>query len=349
MIAILSLKRATNNPADGIDNFNRAIFTKMDPDKIIFYTSGDVVEKGAMKKISGSVLTFLLTHRPNIIWGNGNIKELPLVLVARLFSFGRIKYIINFHTVLLRRSGPWGVRTPWFLRKILFNHAAIIICPSEFSAESVQRYFPYKKVISILNGVELCLFNPVKKNESYLQQKYNLDFSSPIVAFVGVLSARKRPDLFIRLAREMPQVRFIAVGRSLPEFDCLSATCDMNNFQWVESMTREDIAIFLASVAVFVFPSLNDASAAVILEAMASGAVPLVSKSGGNSEFFQDGESGFLVAQEQNEKEMFLEKIKMLLHNQELRTKLSLSARSEAGKHAWDAVAKQYEEAITSL
>jgi glycosyltransferase involved in cell wall biosynthesis len=202
MKTILSLKVASGSPADGIDNFNASVFGKMDAGKLVFYASGNVTERGAIKKNLGSIFYFLRTGKPDIVWGNGHVKELAYVLFSRVFLRNRTKYIINFHTVLLRRSGPWGVRTPWFLRKFLFDRAALVICPSEFSAESVRKYFPGKKVISILNGVELGLFDPAKKDEAYLTGKYNIDFSQPIVAFVGALNARKRPDLFIALAKK---------------------------------------------------------------------------------------------------------------------------------------------------
>jgi glycosyltransferase involved in cell wall biosynthesis len=317
----------------------------MDPSKVAFSASGNIKEVGAIKNIQSSIFGFLHSHTPDIVWGNGHIKELLFVLLKS----SRSKYVINFHTVLLRRSGPWGVRTPWFLRKFLFYRADIIICPSEFSADSVRMYFPYKKVISVLNGVELGLFDPSKENEAYLKEKYKLDLSLPVVAFVGALNARKRSDLFIALAKEMPEAQFIAVGRAVPEFDCLSAAHDLKNFQWVPSMPREDVAIFLASAAVFVFPSLNDASAAVILEAMASGAVPIVSKSGGSGEFFRDGESGFFIEESDAEEGAFLEKLHMLLANPSLRLKLSQAARKEAEQHSWSVAAKKYEEAILSL
>ncbi len=343
---VLSLKRATGNPADGIDNFNRSIFGRMDPSAVIFWTKGEVPERGAIRICPSSKPAFIL-RRADMLWGTGRLHDVPYVLLARLFG-RRMPYVVNFHTMMFRggADAPWKVRTPWFVRKFIFSRADLVICPSAASAKSVQDLFPQKAVIGILNGVELGLFSPEKKNEARLAEKYGIDFSRPVVAFVGSLHERKRPHLFVSLAREIPDANFVAVGRAVPEFDALASAKDLKNFTWIPAMPREDVAALLASSAVFVFPSLNDASAAVILEAMASGAVPIVSASGGSGEFFRDGVSGYLVPHDGNEARAFRGHIVTLLHDPNLRRRMAQAAREEAERHSWDTVAAEYQKAI---
>jgi glycosyltransferase involved in cell wall biosynthesis len=339
-IEILSAKTFTGNPADGIDNFTLAVFGRIPSDRLNFYTKAPVNFKdiGSLKRINMSRLGYLIGQKPDFLWGIGNIKELLFLL----FKPKRTKYVINFHTILIKNKGPWRVKTPWFLRKLLFSKANLIICPSEFSTQSVRRYFPDKNIVSILNGVDLELFNPKKQDQDYLEKKYKIDFSRPLAIFIGALQARKRPDIFIKLASLIPNVNFVAVGKQLPENDFLASAEGLKNFQWIEKMPRGDVAILFASAKIFIFPSLNESSAAVILEAMASGCVPIVSKSGGNGEFLINAESGFLIDPNQNKEQEFLEKIDILINNQDLWQKMSKNARSEAEKHSWEKVAKQY-------
>lgn len=340
---ILSFKDFTGNPADGIDNFNLAVFGRMSEGEINFYAKApdNFKEIGAIKKLKTSKVAFLIKEQPDIFWGTGNIKELLFLLIKPI----KTKYIINFHTILIKGSGPWKVKTPWFLRKMIFSRADAIICVSEFSAQTVRRYFPDKKVFAVLNGVDLKLFNPKKKNKDYLKEKYKMDFFQPLAVFIGTLLPRKRPDIFIKLARMIPSVNFVAVGcQSKTNF--LAEAKNLKNFQWVEKMSREDIATLLASAQIFIFPSLNEPSAAVILEAMASGAVPIVSQSGGNSEFLSEGQEGFLVAFNKDEIFNFAEKIKTLVNNENLRNKMSQACRLKATNHSWTVVTAQYERLL---
>lgn len=352
MITIFAIKPFTGNPADGIDNVNISVFSRVNKDKFTFLveTSNDFKEKGSIKKMElknrnrlfGFLAKIILLRRlkPDYLFGNGGINDIPFII----FKPSATKYLIDWHTVLVKDEGFWQVRTPWLLRKFIFNRADLIIAVSEFSAQSVKKYFPNKNVIGILNGVDLEFFNPNKRNQKYLSEKYKIDFSKPLVVFIGALHPRKRPDLFIELVKDYQEANFAAIGRQMPPADFLSSVKDLKNFQWIEKMLREDIAILLASSKILAFPSLNEASAAVILEAMASGCVPIISKSGGNTEFLKDGESGFLIEVDDFEEKEFFDKIDLLIKNSSLWNKMSQVSRQEAENHSWDKIAKQYEE-----
>ena len=313
MISVLSVKRITGNPADGIDNFNRAVFGRL---------------RGEVNYRAGTPWALIL-GAVDIVWGNGGVRD-ALFLI---FKPKRTRYVINWHTVLLKDEGLWRVRTPWLVRRFIFERANLIIAVSEFSAASVRRYFPHKRVVTVLNGVDCALFNPIKKDEHYLVKKYDFSFNKPLVIFVGACVSRKRPELFRALGRACSQAQFLVVGRGGD----------------IESMPREDVAILFASAKAFVFPSLNEPSAAVILEAMASGCVPIVSASGGNEEFVKDGEGGFLIPVGTREKEAFLEKIGLLLNNKNVCHAMSRAAREEAERHSWDYVAGQYEKYVKEI
>lgn len=350
MITILVAKNFTGNPADGIDNVNLAVFGRLKPEDVRFlvdapdgFSGKGSIEKSGLKSQNRTPRFFekirlLRKIKPDYLWGNGGLFDILFLI----FKPACTRYCIDWHTVLERKSNSWRVRTPWRLRKFIFNRADLVIAVSEFSAQSVRRYFPNKKVISILNGVDLELFNPDKKDERYLKDKYGIDFPKPIVVFIGTLEPRKRPDIFIELAKRCPMANFVAVGRRVPPHDFLAAAAGLKNFKWIEKMPREDVARLLASSAMFVFPSLNDASAAVILEAMASGCVPIVSRSGGNQEFLKDGESGLVIDLDDGEVEEFAVKIGKILSDEKLRRQMSEASRREAELNSWDAAAESY-------
>ena len=357
MITIFVTKPLSGNPADGIDNVNISIFKRIDPGQLLFLVEAPsgFIEEESIKKmqlkqknvLARYIEKILLLRRikPNYLFGIGAISEVPFIL----FKPQKTKYVIDWHTMLIKGEGYWRVKTPWFVRWFIFNKADLIIAVSEFAAASVRKYFPHKNIVAIINGVDSGFFNPQKRNEKYLKEKYQIDFSRPLVVFIGALQPRKRPDLFIELAKNYPKANFVAVGRLISRhYKSLGLVMSqkLNNFQWIEKTSREDIAILLASSKIFVFPSLNEASAAVILEAMASGCVPVVSKSGGNPEFLTDGKSGFLIEPNQNEKEEFLRKINLLIKDNNLYQKISQASRLEAEKHSWDKAAELYKEVL---
>ena len=320
MIRIFSIKPFSGSPTDGIDNVNSAVFKRLDLARIEFHSemADGILEEGSIKKLAmgprGGIrkiihkIILLRRMNPEYLFGIGTVSDVVFILAKPR----RTKYVIAWHTVLFKNSSSWRVRTPWFLRVFIFNRADFIITVSTFSADAIRHFFPHKKVIVILNGVDVTLFDTVRGDQGYLHEKYHIDFSKPVMVFVGAMSERKRPDIFFKLSEDFPGANFVAVGRDPVGWDFLRSPRSAH-FQWIESMPREDIARLFAASRIFVFPSLNDASAAVILEAMASGCVPIVSRSGGSPEFFKEGVSGFSIPVDDEEIAAFSQRIKLLL------------------------------------
>jgi glycosyltransferase involved in cell wall biosynthesis len=80
--------------------------------------------------------------------------------------------------------------------------AAAVYCPNEFSRPIARK----KYGLASLPGF---LPSPVRAPELPVRKALE-----PTVCFVGRWDRRKRPELFFELAREFPQVRFIAMGQA---------------------------------------------------------------------------------------------------------------------------------------
>jgi glycosyltransferase involved in cell wall biosynthesis len=356
MITIFVTKPLSGNPADGIDNVNISIFKRIDFNQLLFLVEApsEFVEEGSIKRMPLKQKNVLVRYiekilllrrlKPNYLFGIGAISEIPFIL----FKPRKTKYVIDWHTILIRGEGYWRVKTPWFVRRFIFNQADLIIAVSEFSAQSVKKYFPNKKIISILNGVDTNFFNPNKKNQKYLKEKYGIKFDKPIVAFVGTLQSRKRPDLVIEMAKNLEDANFIFIGKNCAPLNFGIQINQQPNAQWIPAMPRQDVAVFLASSDIFIFPSINETCAAVIVEAMASGLPVLTSKSGGNGEMVKNGEDGYLIDFKDNEKEIFLEKLKQLIRNKSLQKKIGENACQRAKDFfSWEGVAEAYKNALS--
>tara|TARA_Y100000310_G_scaffold323070_1_gene382958 strand:- start:537 stop:1523 length:987 start_codon:yes stop_codon:yes gene_type:complete len=323
-VTIFSLKKLSNQATDGIDNVNNSVFSHSDKLEFIQSPGGVLKRLFLMRKL-----------KPDYLWGMGMISDIPFLL----FKPRKTKYVINWHTILWKR-GPWKVRTPWFLRKLIFKKSDKIIAVSEFAGSSIKKHLPNKSVASILNGIDAGFFKPDKKDREYLEKEYNINFSKPIVLFVGTLVFRKRPGLFRVLARDLKEASFVLVGRG---------EVNDKNVHHINSMPREDVAKLMASSKIFVFPSLYEPCAAVIQEAMASGLPVVLSNHGGNKEFIDDDKEGFLINVSEDEKEEFLRRIKELVSNEQLHQRISKSAREKAEKDfKWKDVYKKYEDYLCS-
>lgn len=321
MITILVLKTLTGKATDAVDTVNQNIFNRINSDDIKF-----IQTKGFLNKI-------ILIHKlkPEFILGIGNIEEVFFALLKPR----SVHYVISWHT-LLRKTKTWPIR------KLLFRLAYFVIAVSECAATTVNNFFPNKKIITVLNGVDVDFFNPNKKNKEYLFKKYNINFNKPIILFVGALFKRKRPDVFISIAKEFNDANFVLIGRKDKE-DFLLKSKNIDNFQWIPFMDRNDVAIMMASSDIFLFPSINEPCAAVIPEAMSSGLPVLLSKSCGNKELIDDGKNGFLVDVGDGEVADFLKHLKNLLSNDNFRRDIGKKAQKKCEDELnWLAVSKKY-------
>ncbi len=335
MTTIFSIKSFTGSPADGIDNVNISAFGNIPAGSVGFFADAPegFVEQGCIKRMPAKTvwqkIRLMRRMRPDYLFGNGRISDIPFILLKPR----KTRYVIDWHTALMRRTeGEWKVRTPWFLRAFVFGRAWAVLCVSEYIASTVRAQFPRKKTAVILNGVDTALF----REDGSASRK------SDQAVFIGTLEPRKRPDIVCSLALAMPATQFVFVGRARTPWNFEKDIADIPNARWTPSLSRAEVAAVLRGSAVLVFPSINEPAAAVILEAMASGCVPVVSGSGGNTEFFEDGVSGFAIPCGAGEQEAFMEAIRRLTEDADLRGRMALAARAEAARHSWVRVAVAY-------
>ncbi len=258
------------------------------------------------------------------------------------FKPRKTRYVIGWHTLLKKTKA-------WLVRKILFGRSKAVIAVSDCAAGTVKKYFPGKKVVTILNGVDTEFFNPGKFDREYVGKKFGVDFSKPVVLFVGALFERKRPDVFIEIARRYDNANFVLVGRK-DKTDFITPTKGLNRFKWIPFMEREDVAVMMASSDVFLFPSVYEPCAAVIPEAMASGLPVILSRSCGNHELITHEKEGFLIDPGKNEADEFVKYLDALLANSAYMKTIGENARRKCEEELnWSTVSKRYEEVFSTL
>ena len=353
MIKLFSTKTITGNPYDAMDTTFISIFSYFNKEEAVYYSEApeDFQEIGAIKKIKLRFKNqflrilekaFLMRRlKPDYLFGYGGFAELPFVFLKPK----SIKYIINFHSILVRRGdSDWPVRTPWFLRSYLFKKADIIVVISKAARKTILDYFPQKRVELVYSGVNLDEFISRNFDREYLKKKFDIKFNQPLVIYIGTLQSRKRPDVFIEIARRYQKANFLMVGRGDQKF--LEAAKDLLNLKYIEKMERDDIAKLFASADVLLFPSINEPYGLVIVEAMASGMPVIVSASGAFPELVKDGEDGFLIPVAENEIDHFIFALDKIIDNKNLWEKLSQHAVRNVKRFSWENTAKGYKDIL---
>lgn len=137
-----------------------------------------------------------------------------------------------------------------------------------------------------------------------------------------------------------------------PQYEILDNEIKQNNLQ--ESITlhgfknkKELEKIFLQS-SIYIMTSLTESFALVILEAESYG-IPVIAfdSAQGAKELIEDGKNGFLI-KDRNEDEM-LEKIKLLIENEEMRTKMGKAGRAMALEYSQDKISKIWYDFIKEI
>lgn len=179
---------------------------------------------------------------------------------------------------------------PWVARRVEaeLEAADMILVPSRFVAEQLRgRGVPAEAIEQIPYGVDLSAFYPnAEKAEAA---------DSPLDCLcVCQMAHRKGIPLLLETARSMAglPIRFHLLGPVVsPEvLENLPA-----NVRYEGAGLPEKVAVRMRQADLFVLPTLEDACALVVLEAMASGLPVVTTTHNGSGEVLENGVEGFVV------------------------------------------------------
>ena len=218
-----------------------------------------------------------------------------------------------------RRSSDWfSLFDPLLWRAIRWCDR-IIAVSSEIKDELLKAGFPPEKVLDIPNGVPVAAATSGSMDLAVGGDTVRVVCASGLRPIKGV-------DVLLEAAHRVEGVRFEILGDG-PDMDhLLNMQADLGlDGSVVFHGTRDDVADFLASADIAVFPSRAEGMSNSLLEAMAQG-VPCVATSvGGNRDTIEDGFNGLLVPSE--DPSALAEAIQKLAANAELRARLGAEAR----------------------
>ncbi|MBF2050034.1 MAG: glycosyltransferase [Leptolyngbya sp. IPPAS B-1204] len=252
-----------------------------------------------------------------------------------------VPLVASYHTHLPKYLEHYGLGmlegVMWELLKAVHNQAQLNLCTSTAMQEALTSH-GIERVEVWQKGVDTELFHPSlasREVRSHLSQGHP---DSPILLYVGRLSAEKEIDRIKPVLEAIPDARLALVGDGPYRAD-LEKHFAGTATHFVGYLTGRDLAAAFASADAFIFPSRTETLGLVLLEAMAAGCPVIAANAGGIPDIVTDGVNGYLFdpADEQGA----ITATQRLLANPQERATLRQNARQEAERWGWAAATRQ--------
>lgn len=259
---------------------------------------------------------------------NGGALHLPLV--------------VSYHTDLAAYLHYYGFgfmeRYIWRIMRLRHNRATLNLCTSEAMMEQLQQH-GIGRVALWPGGVDTTRFHPDRRSESMRARLTEGHPESPLLVYVGRLSAEKDIERLKPMLEALPGTRLALIGDG-PHHRVLQQHFAGMPVYMAGFLRGEELAAAYASSDVFVMPSRTETLGLVVLEAMSSGLPVVGARAGGIPEMIEDGVSGCLFDTETEATEA----IRSFLNCPEKRRTTGEIARVHAIDCSWKAATVQLVE-----
>ena len=169
----------------------------------------------------------------------------------------------------------------WWLIKC-YSLGDVIVTPTPYSKKLLEHYkgLEHKKIYAISNGIDLSLFKKDKKAGEAFRKEYGYTKDDKVIIGIGLYIERKGIVDFVKLAKKMPEYKFIWFGSSplsvatKPVKDAVNTK--LPNLTFAGHVEQEMIKAALNGCDLYLFPTLEETEGIPIIEACAVGANALI-------------------------------------------------------------------------
>ncbi|AUT03115.1 glycosyl transferase [Nostoc sp. CENA543] len=257
----------------------------------------------------------------------------------------KIPLVASYHTHLPQYLQHYGLGMLegllWELLKGAHNQAVLNLCTStammaELSSHGIERVDLWQR------GVDTELFHPDLASLEMRDRLSQNHPESPLLLYVGRLSAEKEIERIKPILEAIPQARLALVGDG-PHRQALEKHFAGTNTNFVGYLMGRELGSAFASADAFIFPSRTETLGLVLLEAMAAGCPVVAARSGGIPDIVTDGINGYLFDPKADIQDAIDATVKLLENKQERET-IRKNARREAEKWGWAAATQQLQD-----
>jgi len=246
-----------------------------------------------------------------------------------------------FGSTAFEEASPPLALVTWLLERplaALYRGEAVVAVSESTRADLVARGFPEGSIEVVPNGVDLKRFRPGERGDR---------FPEPTLLYLGRLRRYKRVELLlesvVRLRAAGLPVRLLIAGRGA-RADALRARAKHLGLgegvvTFLGFVSEEEKSELLRRCWVQVMSSRKEGWGLVNLEAAASGTPSVAMRVPGVRDSILDGVTGFLTPD--GELEPFVERMRALLEDPELRERLGEGGVQFAQQFRWEESARQ--------
>lgn len=235
-------------------------------------------------------------------------------------------------------SCDFSVKTKGTLRRQI-ELIDFVIIPSNFVRSTfIDAGVDPQKLVVIPYGVDVDKFVPkVDRNDDGIFR----------VLFVGRVWQRKGIKYLLEAFKQLslPNSELILIGEIFEDKTALAPY--EGYFRHIPHVLHNELPQYYSMCDIFVFPSLFEGLALVLLEAMASGLPVIASENTGACDVVRDGRDGFIVPI--RDVEALKEKILLVYENKDLLYTIGKNAREQAEKFTWQLYRQNIREFLAGL
>ncbi len=260
--------------------------------------------------------------------------------------------VMHAHTTAEDSEGTWtasgalsGV-TGWYLTRF-YNLGDLVLAPSAWTKDRLHARGVTAPTRVLSNGVDLGRFQLDQARRQRFRSKHDIPDESKVVYSIGVVCLKKGIEVFPDVAKKLPGLRFVWIGRRSMLYHPLRVRRAMGrcpgNVQFIHDL--EDILDAHSGCDIFFTPSFAENQGMAVLEAMAVGR-PVVARNLPSYEGLLRNEKSALVCTGTDE---FVSGLDRLSKDQDLAETLVKNAREAASTHDIGKVAKELASIYASL
>ena len=200
-----------------------------------------------------------------------------------------------------------------------------VIVPSDFVAETLREHPGFSATVDVVPyGAPVPRPSVVRDRPEKLR-----------LLFVGHLSQRKGISYLFAAMRALEGVATLTLVGPRVGGDCPALSTELARHRWLGTVPHRRVLEIMAEHDVFVFPSLFEGLAQVLLEAMAQGLPAITTRNSGGAMVVEEGENGFLVPI--RDPQAIAERVALLARRRELLESMSVAALRKAACMSWRA------------
>jgi len=260
--------------------------------------------------------------------------------------------VMHAHTTAEDSEGTWtgsralsGITGIYLTR--FYNIGDLVLAPSAWTKDRLLARGVSAPISVLSNGVDLERFQFDPARRQRFRSKYGIPDGAKVVYAIGVVCLKKGIEVFPDVAKQLPGLRFVWVGRQSLLYHPLKVRRAMkrspNNVQFVHDL--EDIVDAHSGGDLFFTPSFAENQGMAVMEAMAVGR-PIVARNLPSYKGLLENENTALVC---TGTDGFVSGLDRVSKDQELAETLVKNAQASIANHDIRKVARELASIYKSL